>query len=227
MASTQSTLGAGTAQSGTASPGSASYPSWYIIHEIPFHDYIQCLQSIYEVLEERNESKPSPDPFLKTILAAHGGLTGAQWDAAEARRLYEKRLSMKMGDFHEELMGKFSGYENLPQGHETGTDVRKKDNTEFLEVKNRDNTMNADSAKSVVHKLTKLVNDGKRAILVLVNSNKKTLPRFKAPAAVRVINGKQAYTYLSGRDSFYDDLLATLAETFRRYPTYALLQAVA
>ncbi len=185
------------------------------------------MKPLYEVLEKKNKSKSSPDPFLKTILAAHSGMTLEQWDAAEKQRLYEKALSMKMGDFHEELMGKFRGYQTLPVGHSTGTDVRRLDDSEFLEVKNRDNTMNSGGAESVVRKLTKLVNDGKRAILVLVNSSKRTLPRFKAPAAVQVIDGKQAYAYLSGRETFHADLLSTLNETFRRYPTYALLQATA
>jgi hypothetical protein len=202
-------------------------PSWYTIPEIEFKDYLECLRPIYKVLEKKNKSKSSPDVFLKTILASHSGMTLAQWKGAETQRLYEKVLSMKMGDFHEELMGKFCGYETLPVGHATGTDVQKKDESEFIEVKNRDNTMNAGSAESVVRKLTKLVDDGKRAILVLVNSSKQTLPHFKAPAAVQVMNGKQAYAHLSGRDTFYDDLLATIAETFRLYPTHAELQAVA
>ena len=202
-------------------------PSWYTIREIKFKDYVECLQPLYCVLEKKNKSKSSADPFLKTILASHSGMTLEQWKAAETQRLYEKALSMKMGDFHEELMGKFQGYQTLPNGHATGTDVQKKDESEFLEIKNRDNTMNAGSAESVVRKLTKLVNEGKRAILVLVNSSKPTLPRFKAPEAVKVMNGKQGYAHLSGRDTFYDDLLTTLGETFRLYPTHAALKAVA
>ena len=197
--------------------------AWYLIPEIPFAAYAKCLKPIYEVLEHKNTSKTNPDIFLKTILAAHSGMTVEQWDALEKARLHQKALEMKMGDFHEELLGKFPGYETLPVGHETGTDVRKTDNSGFLEVKNRDNTMNSGSADSVVRKLTALIDQGKSATLVLVNSAKKKLPRFKAPAAVRVINGRQAYTELSGRATFYDDLLKTIDETFKRYPTYVSL----
>lgn len=201
--------------------------SWYTIREIPFEAYVLCLKPLYAVLEKRNKSKSQPDVFLKTILASHSEMTIEHWDAAEKQRLYEKALSMKMGDFHEELMGKFPGYETLPLGHPTGTDVRKLDDSEFIEVKNRDNTMNSGSAESVVRKLSRLAEEGKKSILVLVNSAKKTLPRFKAPKTVDVVSGRQIYTYLSGRDTFYDDLVETLNQTFRRFPTYASLEAEA
>jgi len=197
---------------------------WYTIPEISFDSYIACLKPLYSVLEKKNSSKSDPDIFLQTILASHSGMTVDQWNSAEAQRLYEKALSMKMGDFHEELMGKFSGYETLPVGHASGTDVRKTDDTEFYEVKNRDNTMNSGSADSVIRKLTKLTEEGKIATLVMINSARKTLPRFKAPAAVKVLSGKQVYAYLSGRDTFYDDLVKTLGETFKRFPTYEQLE---
>lgn len=199
-------------------------PEWYKIPEIQLTDYVKCLRPLYEVLEKRNTSKTQPDIFLMTILAAHGGMTVEQWNEAEKQRLYEKALSMKMGDFHEELMGKFPGYETLPLGHRTGTDVRKVDDSEFFEVKNRDNTMNSSSADSVIRKLTKIADDGKKSILVMINTEKKTLPRFKAPRNVDVMSGKQAYAYLSTRDTFYDDLIKTLTHTFTNYDSYSKLE---
>lgn len=198
---------------------------WYKITQIKLEDYVKCLKPLYSVIEHKNKSKSNPDIFLKTILAGHSGMTSEQWDVAEKQRLYEKALSMKMGDFHEELMGKFAGYETLPLGHKTGMDVRKIDDTEYIEVKNRDITMNSGSAESVVRKLTKLVDDGKSSILVMVNTEKKTLPRFKAPKEVKVMSGRQVYAYLSGDEMFYDNLIETLNSTFKRYQTYPLLEA--
>ena len=197
---------------------------WYRIREIALADYIDCIAPLYEVLEGKTESVSQPDVFLKAALAGFSGMTSEQWEAAERQRLYEKRLSMKMGDFHEELMGKFPGRVNLPVGHETGTDVGTVDNTEFMEIKNRDNTMNSGSAESVVRKLTQIAERGQSAILVLVNCVKKTVPRFGAPKSVRVMNGKEAYAYLSGRETFYDDLQLTLNETFRRFKTLSELR---
>jgi hypothetical protein len=90
----------------------------------------------------------------------------------------------------------------------------------MIEVKNRDNTMNSDTAKSVIAKLETLANNGFRAILVFINSDKKTLPRFKASERITVVSGKQMYAHASGRESFYDDLMKTLEYTFQRYRTY-------
>ena len=205
--------------------GRAGKREGYTIPEISFEAYVKCLKPLYSILEKKHVSKSDPDIFLKTILASHSGMTVEQWDAAEVQRLYEKNLSMKMGDFHEELMGKFPGYETLPVGHKTGTDVRKVDDSAFYEVKNRDNTMNSGAADSVVRKLTKLTEEGKSATLVLINSEKKKLPRFKAPPAVQVVNGRQVYAQLSGRATFYDDLVKTLDETFKRFPTYEALES--
>lgn len=201
-------------------------PVWYKIKEIQFKDYVKCLKDVYKVLEKKNKSKTQPDVFLKAILASHSGMTPEQWDTAEAQRLYEKALSMKMGDFHEELMGKFPGYETLVTGHPTGTDVRRLDDSEFFEVKNRDNTLNSDSAKSVVKKLQKLADIGSQPFLVFINTAKKRVPRFGASDDIKVMSGKEVYTYLSGRDTFYSDLLSTIQETFTRYESYEDLKAV-
>ena len=138
----------------------------YRIQEVKVKDYIQCLEPLYAVLEKKNKSKSEVDPFMKTILASHGGMTIEQWDAGEKQRLYEKALSMGMGTFHENLMGKFKDYETLPQGHSTGVDVISEKHNELWEVKNRDNTMNSGSGETVVRKLMKVVEEGRKAILV-------------------------------------------------------------
>lgn len=198
----------------------------YKIPEVSLQDYVECLKPIYRVLEKKNKSVSSPDVFLEAILAAHGGMTVDQLNRAEKQRQYEKALSMKMGDFHEELMGKFPGYETLPVGHVTGTDFRKLDDSEFFEVKNRHNTLNSDSSKSVIRKLTDVANSGKKSVLVLVNCVKnRKIPRFKAPENVHVVNGKAAYTYLSKRETFFDDLRETLSSTFSTYPTFEALES--
>jgi hypothetical protein len=200
-------------------------PVWYRIPEIAFRDYVRCTAMIYEVLEQKNKSSGDDDIFLKTIMLKRSGLTQEQWLAMEHARRCEKALTMKLGDFHEELAGKLPGYVTLPTGHETGCDVMKRDGSEVWEFKNRDNTMNSSSAESVVGKLTKAAASGKKAYLVLVNCNKKSVPRFKAPEAVQVLTGKQAYAYMSGRESFWEDLMATFEHTFATYPTYKDLEA--
>lgn len=201
-------------------------PTWYLIHEIPFTAYVKVVKPIYDVLEHRHESSGSDDIFLKTILSSHANMSQESWDIAERQRRYEKALQMKLGDLHEELIGAFSDYVNLPIGHETGCDVMSKDCSEVWEIKNRDNTMNSGSAKTVIDKLIAQKNAGKRAVLVLINCEKKTPPRFGAPTGIDVMTGQQAYKELSGRADFFTDLNKTLASTFATYKEYKDLEAL-
>jgi hypothetical protein len=199
-------------------------PVWYKIGEIPFSAYVKALQGLYTVLEKKNTSKGSDDIFLKSVVSGFIDMDAKAWELAEGQRRYEKALQMKMGDFHEELAGKFPGYETLVPGHETGCDVMKSDGSEVWEWKNRDNTMNSGSGKSVIDKLVAVADSGKKPFLVLVNCVKKKVPRFGAPDSITVLNGRDAYAYLSGRDTFFADLNSTLSYTFTKFKKYEELE---
>ena len=198
--------------------------SWYRIPEIPFTSYVKCLKDMYKIMEKENDSKSSTDEFLKTIVTNMNELSSEDWETSERARLYQKALEGKMGDFHEELMGKIPGYETLKVGDPSGCDVRKVDDTEFFEVKNRDITMNSSSAKTVVDKLARLAALGKKAVLVEINCRNGRVVRYGAPDSVQVWNGKKTYEYLTGRNTFYNDLLETLRITFLRFKTYESLK---
>ena len=200
-------------------------PSWYTIPEIAFGDYVKCLAPLYAVLEGK-EGHSDDDPFMKLVLARHSGMTAQLWEAAKKQRMFEKALSMKMGDFHEELAGKFRGYRCLAVGDATGCDVQSVDGAHVMEWKNRDNTMNSGSASAVIAKLKAVAAAGKKATLVLVNCFRAAVPRFGAPTSVEVIDGRTAYAQLSGRPDFIDSLQTTMGETFERYKTFAELSKV-
>jgi hypothetical protein len=200
---------------------------WYKIQELHFRDYVECLAPLYKVLEEHTASTNQTDIFLKRSYLAFTGKTEKDWESEQKQISFHRLLSMKMGDFHEELMGKLPAYETLPQKHSSKCDVRSKDETEYIEVKNNDNTMNSDSAKSVIGKLFDMIQKGKHAILILVNSLSPTTPRFGAHPEIEVMNGKKGYAHLSGREDFYDDLLETLDYTFKNFKTYRQLQEIA
>ena len=198
---------------------------WYRIQEINYVKFVDCLSDIYKVLEKRNKSECIEDVFLKSTLIGFSSLSDNQWRLLERARKSQKALEMTMGTFHQRLAGCFDGWESLPAGGKgTGLDVRKKDDSEIMEWKNKHNTMNADSAKSVIQKLTRQISNGKRAFLVMVNCG-RTIPRFNAPLEITVMNGMQAYEYLAGRSSFFDDLNLTLSHVFANYKTYAELKA--
>ena len=80
--------------------------------------------------------------------------------------------------------------------------------------------MNSSSAKSTFDLLKCHADEGKRAILVQVNCPNGRVNRYKAHESVEVWNGKQAYAFLSGRDSFFDDLEKTMKHVFAAFKTY-------
>ena len=200
--------------------------SWYKIPEIPLKDYIKCLEGIYNILEEKHTGNTQTDIFLKKSYLSYYEKTEDEWDKIQKIITFHRLLSMKFGDIHEELMGKLPEYITLPSKHESKCDVRSKDETEYIEVKNNDHTMNSDSAKSVIHKLNNILKKGKHAMLILINSVKNTIPRFKACPEIEVLNGRQGYAHMSGRETFYDDLLETLEYTFYTFKTYTQLQEI-
>jgi hypothetical protein len=164
--------------------------SWYLIPEIPTKDFLICVTPIYSVIEETHISKTNEDPFIKAVLVGNTAMTDETWKKAEKSRLSQKALEMKMGDFHEELMGKFPGYKTLPNGHDTGCDVSSDDGNTLIEVKNKHNTIKGSDGKHVVEMLKKHADTGKNAILVQVNCPGGKVTRFGAHQSVKVWNGK-------------------------------------
>lgn len=197
---------------------------WYKITEIEFTEYVKCLKELYPVVEGKTNSNGTVDPMKKKILQSHSGMSESQWDEAERVRLLNNILTMKIGKFHEELAGKFKGYRTLKPGHETCCDVCKEDGTEIWEWKNSGGTMNANAGESIYKKLMTQHNLGVKVFLVEVNCPKGKVRRHKLPESISVMNGVQAYEYLSGRASFFDDLLSTIGETFCRFKTWSEIQ---
>jgi hypothetical protein len=199
--------------------------SWYRILEISREDFLKCCSDLYKVLEKRHVSVSSEDPFLKAIIQGHSKMSDEEWLAAEKARLFQKILEMKMGDFHEELMGKFHGWKTLKNGHPTGMDVSNEDGTIMLEVKNRNNTVKASDGKHIIERIERLKREKDiRAIFVQVNCPGGRVSRYTASASVDIMNGHQIYTFLSGRRTFFDDLLLTLRFVFANYNTFEELK---
>lgn len=182
---------------------STSTPWWYAIKEIPLHKFQECMAPVKAEMAKMKSSTSDDDcdPFFRSAM------TGVV-------SVGTKVLAMKIGEFHESITGCLPNYVNLPVGHETGCDTMRADGTEIFELKNRYNTMNSSSAKSVVEKLTRHANTPGVTIsaLVIINRNGNApLNRFKAPEEVKVWDGQQYYTHLTGSDTFFQRLHESFA----------------
>jgi hypothetical protein len=77
----------------------------------------------------------------------------------EKSRQYDKKSGGRIGDFHQKLLGGVKGWVDLGVGDESKVDLKKEDNTIFIELKNKYNTVNSDSLNSVRRKLEKITKD--------------------------------------------------------------------
>jgi hypothetical protein len=87
----------------------------------------------------------------------NGGTTISAWIKGEEIRQKDKTINNRIGEFHQMLLGGVDGWVNLGTGDETKVDLRKGDNTIFIELKNKFNTPNSDSLSKVREKLKSLL----------------------------------------------------------------------
>ncbi|MFA6530405.1 MAG: Eco47II family restriction endonuclease [Candidatus Micrarchaeia archaeon] len=97
------------------------------------------------------------DPFKMVFDILNGGTTISAWIKGEEIRQKDKTINNRIGEFHQMLLGGVDGWVNLGTGDETKVDLRKGDNTIFIELKNKFNTPNSDSLSKVREKLKSLL----------------------------------------------------------------------
>lgn len=195
-------------------------PNWYTIQEIDTKTFVSLVEPLYDILEGKKLSKSEPDPFAQQVWVSYNGLTEEQWSTEHKKIQIERAWTMAWGDFHQNLMGSFPGWDNYKKGHVTGCDIGKKDDSCVGEVKNNTNTMNSSSKESVMKKLKKQYDLGKRALLVVINGDTKHFTK----DGIETISGRQFYEELSGRATFLDDLLTTLNQAFAQFKTFNALK---
>ena len=191
-------------------------PSWYNIPEIPTKTFLSLIKPLYDIMEGRKTSVSEPDRFAKDSWMAMHNKSEEKWYTMNKDVQKVRAWTMAWGNFHQNLMGSFTEWENYKTGHDTKCDIGTKDRNCVVEIKNNTNTMNADSKKSVISKLKTQKDLGKRVLLVTVNG---AVPS-GIPEYIENIDGKTFYEYLSGRSNFMDDLHATTTDCFKQFKTY-------
>lgn len=195
-------------------------PSWYKIPEITVSTFIKLIKPLYDLLEGKKTSKSEPDMFAQQSRMNYNNKSYEEWETEHKRIQIDRAFTMEWGNFHQNLMGMFPGWQNLNKGHTTKCDIGKVDGSCYGEIKNNINTMNSSSKESVLKKLHKQKSLGKRAILIIVNGDSK----HKIIDGIEYMNGRAFYEELSGRPEFIDDLLATTNECFKLYKTFTQLK---
>lgn len=129
-----------------------------------------------------------------------------EWKEAEIIRQRGKKSEMAIGEFHQHILGHVDGWIDLQQGHETGLDLMNEEGTIFMEIKNKVNTTNSGSGKTVFEKLEKVVEGNPNAVAYwgyIVSENYKNEDRIwrrhgNTDERIRRISGKKVYELVTG-----------------------------
>lgn len=127
-----------------------------------------------------------------------------------------KQIEMLKGNLAQVMIGNAPGFLNLGQGHATGLDCKKKDNSMYIELKHKFNTDNSSSRKSNMYKLSqqKRKNENARCIYGVINGyNGKAKSKMED-------HGGQMIEILHGEELFkvvYGDDYRVLTEEMKRY----------
>lgn len=188
---------------------------WYSIPEVGIDTFVPMVKSLYDVLISK-KSISKEDPFTKRIFMSFYDQTMSSWEEEHRKIQKERAFTMAMGMFHQKLMGSFDGWVNYGSGHESGCDIGRRDGTCVAEIKNNVNTMNSSSQASVIQKLKKQQEKGKKVYLIIVNGD---ISR-KEKEGIIWISGKDFYSEVSGNPHFMSNLLQTLEKMFSTYKTF-------
>ena len=119
---------------------------------------------ITEPLDLLKKSKSGLDEFKIMFDMCYNDLTFKEWVDSEIIRQNGKSIENKMGEFHQQLLGRVEGWEDLGVGDNTHVDLKNEKKHIYIEIKNRKNTINGDSGKVVREKLEKIVEEDSEAI---------------------------------------------------------------
>lgn len=93
------------------------------------------------------------DPFKMVFDFMNCNIDLKRWKTNEYTRQADKTINNRIGDFHQKLLGGVKEWTDLGVGDDTKLDLKKDDNTIFMELKNKFNTVNGDSLSKVREKL--------------------------------------------------------------------------
>ncbi len=179
-------------------------------------DFLECVRKVveaYQSLDENvtptsilKESKNTIDEFKTIFDVCVNQISFDEWSKIELTRQQDKTINNKIGEFHQELLGKVDGWVDLGIGDETEIDLKKEDNTVFIELKNKYNTMNSSSEKTCREKLEKVIEkypDATAYWAYVISKNYKSEDRIwkyqqREDERIRRISGDRLYAMVTG-----------------------------
>lgn len=143
------------------------------------------------------------------------------WINFEIPRQHDKTASNRVGDFHQNLLGRVDGWVNLGRGDPSGMDLKKEDDSVWIELKNKYNTMNSSSLRDTRFKCEELAEKYPDALIYwayIVSPNydsfdvtwvyrdNKENTVHELNDKIRNIGGKAVYTLVTGDETAFEQL---------------------
>ena len=159
------------------------------------------------------------DPFKLVFDTINSGMTLDVWERNDIMRSKDKAINNAVGLFHQELLGGVDGWHQAVSDTHVKIDLAKNDNSVFVELKNKHNTLNADSKERLHGKLWDISRRYKSAKCYWAH----IIPRDRTSGDevwvfnnnsnpnIRQVWGKKVYGLVTGDDD-------TLEEAWRALP---------
>ncbi|MEK6948246.1 MAG: Eco47II family restriction endonuclease [Nanoarchaeota archaeon] len=138
---------------------------------------VKCVCDAYPIksgsIDMKRLRKNGIDIFKMLFDVVNSNISVDDWVKNEVIRQSDKSINNKVGEFHQKLLGGVKGWVDLGIGDDSKVDLKNNENTIFIELKNKFNTVNSDSLIKVRDKLVLAVKNNPKAIAYWAYITKK------------------------------------------------------
>ena len=165
-----------------------------------------------------DKERQTIDEFKTVFDLCTNDITLKKWTEREVERQIDKKINNRIGEFHQELLGYVDGWIDLGIGDPTEIDLKNEEETIFIELKNKYNTMNSSSKKTCRGKLEKVIENNPNATAYwayVINKKYKSEDRIwvyneRDDERIRRISGDKLYELITGDKDALEKVLKAI-----------------
>jgi len=194
----------------------------YVEDKFLYKEIELVLSRFGKEMDEANLHKNVVDPFSAIFDMAKQGISYSEWLEQEKSRQTQKTLQNLVGYFHQHLLGKVRDWDDMGAGGSFDLINNKK--KIIVEIKNKHNTLNSNSATQTYNKMTAHLNGSYKGyqgyVVLLIPKSQKRYDKYFAPnddqkpvnkrGDLKEIDGSTLYEIVTGDKDALKKLYACL-----------------
>ena len=200
----------------------------YNLSFIEYEDLYEICKSVIDYIEnatndiDKTLHKNIIDPFSAVFEASFHNVSLSEWLKMEKARQIQKSFQNQIGDFHQRVLGKIKGWENLETGKVL--DIVNHEKKIIAEIKNKFNTTKGNHKPAIYDDIDSLLNgeykgytgyyvsiiDKKRFDMVFTPSDNKVSKRRESNPRIRHTDGATFYEIATGERDAVSKLYNTI-----------------